>query len=373
MKPLFPLVILLILSACGGQQDLEQAEILRPVKYAKVNNSDGGEVHTFSGVAQSALEADLSFRVAGTVRTVNVKLGDRVRKGQLIATLDPTDYNIQAEQVAASEKGTEANLQSAENQLIIARSNYQRIEKLYENNNVPLSEFEQAKSNYETAQASFEAAKTQVTSANSQLTAARNQVNYTRLVAPFSGVITAVNIEANELVGSGFAVAVLSSEDGQEVNVGIPENFIASIKKGQKVSVHFSVLEDQNFTGTIQELSYAAGNSPTYPAIIALDKASAAIRPGMAATVSFTTDGEAGKTYLICPVASVGEDADGNFAFVLKTNQEGSHTVEKRQIKIGQLLADGFEVVKGLEENELVATAGLRSLLDEMKVKLLEE
>ncbi|MEO0339233.1 MAG: efflux RND transporter periplasmic adaptor subunit, partial [Bacteroidota bacterium] len=307
------LATIFILTACGGGgEEVAQQAVYRPVKYAKVTNSSAHTVRSFTGIAQSEKEAKLSFRVAGTVRSLNVKLGDRVRQGQVIATIDPSDYSIQADQAVASQKGAEANLKSSENQLIIARSNYQRIEKLYENNSVPLSEFEQAKSNFETAQSQYEAAQTQVTSAEKQSQSARNQVKYTQLVAPFSGIISMVMIEANEIVGSGSPIATLSAITKPEVNVGIPENLIAQIKKGQKVNIRFSVLPNASYQGTVQEVSYAAGNSPTYPVIIGIDNPNETIRPGMAATVSFDLDGGNTPDALVCPVKAVGSDEKGN-------------------------------------------------------------
>ena len=370
---------LALLSSCSNKNDLseENTTILRPVKYGLVNYSNEYGAHTFSGVAQADQQANLSFRVGGTVRTLDVKLGDRIRKGQLIATIDPTDYSIQAEQASASQKGAEANLKSAETQLIIARSTYQRIEKLYENNSVPLSDFEQAKSNYESAQSQYEASKTQVTSASKQTQSARNQVNYTRLEAPFNGVITMVHVEVNELVGSGNPIAELSSEVNPEVNVGIPESYISQIKKGQDVKISFSVLPQQTFDGKVHEVSYAAGNSPTYPAIIRIINPSEEIRPGMAATVSFYEGGENSlEKELICPIKAIGEDATGNFAFVLEAatdKENGAYTARKQAVKIGDLVDGGFEIKEGLKEGQVVATAGLRSLLDGMKVKLMEE
>jgi RND family efflux transporter MFP subunit len=363
----------LLLLGCAKEQQAVISEILRPVKYEQVTRSGGKNVYTFSGVAQSDREANLSFRVAGTVRSMHVKLGERVRKGQLIATIDPSDYTIQADQASASEKGAEANLKSAETQLIIAKSNYERIEKLYENNSVPLTEFEQAKSNYEQAQSNFEAAQTQVTSANKQTQSAKNQVAYTRLKAPFNGVITSLIVEANELVGSGSPVAVLSSEKQPEVNVGIPENLISKIKKDQPVTVHFSVLEGEPFKGHVHEVSYAAGSSPTYPAIIRIDNPSDEIRPGMAAAVTFGLGESGDKSLLLSPVQAIGEDAKGNFTFVLQQGDSTSYVVKRRTVEIGELLPEGFEIKNGLEEGELVATAGLRSLLDGMKVRLMDK
>ncbi len=375
MKNQFILLIaIFLLVACGGgKEEVAQQVVYRPIKFAKVTNASAHTIRSFTGIAQSEKEAKLSFRVAGTVRSLNVKLGDRVRQGQVIATIDPADYSIQADQAVASQKGAEANLKSSENQLIIARSNYQRIEKLYENNSVPLSEFEQAKSNFETAQSQYEAALTQVTSAQKQSQSARNQVKYTQLIAPFSGIISSVMIEANEIVGSGTPVAILSAITKPEVNVGIPENLITQIKKGQEVDIRFSVLPDATYQGTVQEVSYAAGNSPTYPIIIGIDNPNETIRPGMAATVSFDLGAKDASNALVCPVKAVGSDAKGNFAFLLEQSGDGIYKVNKQSIEVGDLLANGFLVKAGLEEGDLVATAGLKSLLNGMEVKLIED
>lgn len=368
---LWSIPLLFLLTACGGEETTVVEPTFRPVRYQTINYSQNAGEHTYSGVAQAAQLSRLSFRVGGTIRSVDVKLGDRVRKGQLIATIDPADYSIQAEQSNASAKGAEANLQAAETQLINARSSYLRIEKLYENNSVPLSDFEQAKSGYESAQASYDAAQTQVTSALKQFQSARNQVSYTRLIAPFDGVITLVNAEVNELVGSGGAVAELSSEAKPEVNIGVPENYIANIKKGEKVDIRFSVLPDEVFLGTVSEVSYAAGSSPTYPAIISIDNPSQAIRPGMAATVTFRKQ-TAGEAHLICPVKALGKDTESTFVYVLEKETEDTYVTRRKTVEVGELLSNGFVIKTGLQEGDIVATAGLKSLLEGMQVRLVE-
>ena len=214
-----------------------------------------------------------------------------------------------------------------------------------------------------------------MTSSSKQAQSARNQVDYTRLVAPFSGVITNVLSEANELVGSGTPVAIISSERQPEVNVGIPEVFIAQVKKGQAVQISFSVLPNQSFTGIIEEVAYAAGSSPTYPVIVRIENPTAAIRPGMAANVTFnfSDNPNATKERIVAPVKAVGEDTEGHFVFLLSASGDDAYTVKKQRITIGELLTKGFEIKDGLKVGDIVATAGLKSLLDDMKVKLLEE
>ena len=367
------LFIGLLFSACEEEKVAEVKEAIRPVRFAKVIKSGSASKHTFSGTSQSSKEAKLSFKVAGTLNKINVKVGDKVSRGQVIASVDAIDYSIERDQVLASLKNAETQIKSAETQRVATKSAYQRVEKLYENNSVPLSEYEEAKAAYEAAESQYEAAQAQVAASKKQLQAAGNQVSYARLTAPFAGVITAIEVEENELVNSGTPIAVLSAEGKPEVRVGVPESYISNIRKGQEVDIHFSILADKDFKGRVSEVAYSSSEASTYPVILTVDKASKELRPGMAANVTFSNQTSKNQKELImAPAKAIGEGPNGHFAFLLK--QEGElYVVKKANIEIGNLMPEGFEIKNGLKEGELVATAGLQALLDGMKVKLLQE
>ena len=377
MKAIFPSLVfagllLLLYTGCGSEAATADLTQLRPIRYAEVGFSGAPESHTFSGIAQADRIAPLSFRVPGTINRLPIQIGQRIRKGGLIAIIDPIDYSIQFDQSKAQLKSTQTQVKSAQSQLVASKSNYERMERLYENNSVPLSEFEQAKTSYEGAQSQYEAALAQVATAEKQAQSARNQVNYTRLVAPFSGVITAVNVEENEQVNAGTPIAMLSSESQPEVSLGLPDQFISQVKSGEQVDIHFAVLPDQTFKGTISEVGFSASATSTYPVVVKLNQNNDAFRPGMAADVTFYFEQETkGDPVLLTPVKSVGEGPEGHFAFVL--GEEGkAYQVKKRSIELGPLHPGGFEVISGLKEGDKVAIAGLSSLLDGMDVVLME-
>jgi RND family efflux transporter MFP subunit len=156
------------------------------------------------------------------------------------------------------------------------------------------------------------------------------------------------------------------------VKVGIPETVIADIAKGQKVNIRFSTFPDENFVGRVKEVAYSSNNTSTFPVTIAIEKPSVKIRPGMAASVTFSNGaGHAARPVLVAPVKGIGQGPDGNFAFVIE--QSGEHyTVKKTGVQVGELLPKGFEIKSGLKEGDMVATAGLKSLLDGLKVSLME-
>jgi len=230
MRLLVLLFLVLSFISCE-EKTVETIKKIRPIKFSKIEPSTGAVTHTFSGVAKTQNETNLSFKVGGTLSAVQVELGDKVKRGQLIATIDPVDYNIQTNQAVSQKEGSIANAKAAESQLINAKATYDRVARLYENNSVSLSEYQQAKAALDAAQAQYDAANTQITAADQQLQAAGNQVNYTNLVAPMNGVITEVMAEANEVVNSGMVIATISSTGRPEVEVGMPEVFINKIKK----------------------------------------------------------------------------------------------------------------------------------------------
>ena len=178
----------------------------------------------------------------------------------------------------------------------------------------------------ETAQASYNATLAQATASEKQVEAAGNQVTYSRLTAPFSGVITMVNVEENELVGSGTPVAILNAISEPEVKVGIPEVYISQIKKGQSVTIDFSTLSNQSFTGTVSEVGFSSAGGSTYPVIIRIKNPTENIRPGMAANVHFEFDQAKQTTEekLVAPVAAVGEGNEGSFCICIATRRQST-------------------------------------------------
>ena len=364
-------VILLFLVACGRDDHPDETEVIRPVRTIVVKKIGGRSIKEFSGVVRSSMESSLSFRVAGTLETLHVRVGDLVAKGTLLAQLDETDYKVNYNQAVAAKNNALANRKSAETNVNTARSNYERIEKLYESNSVPLSELEKAENDYKTANAQLAATASEIAAADSQIEAAQNQLRYTTLTAPFAGIITTIPIEENELVNSGTTIMKISASDRPEIEVSIPDTYIAKVTKGQKVAITLSVAPTKKYNGTVDEVSFTTGSGSTYPVKIVIDETDGDIRPGMAATVFFDlgnqSDNQEVKIYV--PPSAVGEGPDGRFVYVIEPQSSDVGVARKRDIAIGELNTLGFEVKSGLEEGEIVATAGLQVLLDGMKVR----
>ncbi|HSH51389.1 MAG TPA: efflux RND transporter periplasmic adaptor subunit [Bacteroidales bacterium] len=356
----FNLIILsiLLLSSCGSKEEPE--EQIRPVFYQKVGKKSVSEVRSFAGISQSHNKAKLSFRVGGNIEQIAVELGDTLKKGQVVARLDDTDYRINYNKAVMSEK-------NAQVQLIAAQSAYQRIENLYTNNNASLSDFEKAKAQYESAVA-------MANTAEAQVSAAKNQLDYTVLSAPYDGAVTAIMADENEMAGAGQPIAEFSSTARIEVRTAVPENIIARVKKGQNVTVSFGTMSDQLFSGTVSEVSTGTGNTSTYPVIVTLTGPTGQLLPGMTGTVNIRLAvANDSQKAVIVPTDAVSHDANGDFVYIASKSEEPQmYVAKRREVTTGELTPLGYPITEGLSEGDIVITAGLSSLYDGRKVKLLD-
>ena len=354
---LFALAVLLFF-ACSSKE--EEPDAVRPVFYTEAGKDHKQPTRNYSGVTRAANEVKLSFKVGGSATLVAVEMGDTMNKGNVIARLDPADYSIAYNQAHAS-------LKNAKAQLSAARSTYLRVENLYINNHVSLSEYEKAKTQYESAESMVETAL-------SKVSAAKNKLDYTILRAPFDGIVSSVMIRENEMTAAGHPVVVYSSFNDLEVQTAVPENLIRQVSRGTKVDVRFSTLPGKVFGGIITEISPGTPMASAYPVIIQLTESTERLFPGMTATVEMPLDPEITEDIpVIVPVDAAGHDREGDFVYVaVPDNQDGVYIAEKRLVTLGELLADGYVVTQGINEGDLIITAGLSFLYDGRRVKLLD-
>lgn len=380
MKKYFYVVVISLALAsipgCGPDDSRTRTDIeppARPVRYVTLRADGQEQGRTFSGTAEAEKESVLSFKVPGTVKSIPVKVGDRVKKDTLLAELDKTDLTVDMESARAGLKTSQADVKSAQTSVYTTQSNYKRIQKLYENDNVSLREFEQARGDYVTAQAQLEAAKSRVRTETAKLKAARNQIHYARLTAPFDGIINRISVEENEEIASGAAVITLSGLGNLEVKVNVSDLYITRIHKGMAARITFPALPGSEFEGTVAEVPYATSDAPTYPVSVAIQAGDDRLRPGMAAQVLFVFGDGSKASALHIPADGVGEEGGHNFVFVIEPVKEGLGKAVKRRVVIGEITGRGFQVISGVSSGEMVATSGLQLLMDGMAVKLLDD
>jgi len=336
-----------LLSACGRGDKVEEAP--RPVLVTHPVASD----HTasaFAGDVRAREESPLSFRVGGKLVQRNVDVGDHVRAGQVLATLDPGDLQAQA-------RAAQAQLAAAEAELARARADQARFAKLANDQLV-------SRSTLDAQNAAATAAQGQVNAARAEVEVASNQAAYSQLRATRDGVIAARQAEAGQVVAAGQSVFTLAADGVREIAFAVPETMVAHVKAGQPVQVEAWSRPGQRWNGRIRELSPAADPaSRTFAARVTVDAPAGAIELGQSARVYLPTNGNGA---LSVPIAALQRENGRSSVFVVDMK---SSTVKSRAVQIGAFGEDRVPVKGGLAADEWVVAAGGHLLREGQKVQ----
>lgn len=347
---------LVLLTACGEEKEVAE-KLVRPVKFEEVTYLGGDKSRNFSGTAKTQKIINLSFRSNGIITMLDMKLGQKVERGQLLGRLDNVSARLNYESAIESKN-------SSESQMNTAKLNLNRVRKLYEKGSSSLSDFEDAKNSYRTAVASFESAKRSVA-------IQQDQIEFGYLYAPEDGAIASVSAEIDENVSPGQQIGVLNAGTAIEISLGLPESVINAVKTDMEVKVDFPAIPDQQFDAIVTEVAPALDvNTSTYPVTVQIKQSDERIKSGMASNVFFEFKDEAlQEQVVVVPASAVGENSEGRFVFLIEGNEQKA-VVKKHPIEIGDLTPQGFKVKSGLKKGEKVVTAGLQTLLDDQEVRL---
>jgi len=348
-----------IIAILGCEDEPEEPEVIRPVRYVMVEGSDSATQRTFSGVAKAGQESRLSFQVSGQVLDVPINVGDTVKKGQTIARMDPADYALQLQNAQASAAQSRAQERNA-------KATYERTRALYENQNASRQDLDADRTAYESGRAGLEAA-------HQQIRLRQRQLGYTHLKAPEAGTLATVDIEVNEYVQAGELVATLLAGDQIEVSVSVPASVIRSIERGAEAKARFNSLEGKVLAGTVTEVGVASvGGATTFLVTLRLTEGQDQVRAGMSADVTFVFESAKDGPKYALPISAVGEDRKGRFVYMLQSEGEGLGTVHRSPVQVGEILSDGIEILEGVKPGDLVVTAGVSRIYDGLQVRVPE-
>ncbi len=351
----------LIAFGCGKEE--KPPEVIRSIRWIKVAETSTKQVRMISGTTKPVDQTALSFAVGGTVEEVKVKLGDQVKKGQVLAELDQQPFVLGV-------RDAEAALSKAQANVVERRANYERYVALYESNNASKAELDEAR-------ASFDSAKSQVKAAEAQLGLARRDLRKTQLKAPFKGTISVKEIEPYVEVPAGKAIFGLDGEEsGFEVSAAVPESLVINLNLGDEADVVFTGLNYRKVPGVITELGSRSRTASTYPVTVQMQEQFPELRSGMSVEVAFefipeSETGEPIVTGLAVPLSAmlVGEEK----TFFVFIYDEKSSTVKKTQVKTLALRENDVIVEPGtLKAGDIIATAGVQFLTDGQKVNLMK-
>ncbi len=340
----------LVLSGCS-EEKAETKEIVRPVKVVEIAAIDTSRTLSYSGTVRARTEMNLGFRVNGKITERLVDIGQRVKTGDLLARIDPSDYELALASAKASLDATERQVETTE----LARL---RAEQLLAKNVAPKSQLEQATLSYNQAVATRD-------SARSALDQAKNQVSYTDLKSDQNGIVTAVSADIGQVVGSGTPVVSVAVDGEKEVLVAIPETDIAQFRPGKVVTVGFWSNAALTLPGKVREVAGSAEpQSRTFAVRISLPN-DPSVLLGMTAGILAT----AADTHRLVsiPLSALARKDDQPIVWKVDRTAE---TVHSRVVKVADFTADGVRVAEGLKPGDVVVAAGTQFMTEGLKVKL---
>ena len=245
----------------------------------------------------------ISADVPGKLTRLAVREGDKVHKGQLLFQLDDTQYRSNFNQARANLAGARARLIDARASLKVTESNYVRQRSLFEQKMLSEAEWDRASATVETARSTAASAQEDVTRSEALLTAATDNLNKTRFIAPFDGVVSALNVEQGEIVvlgtmnNPGTQIMVVSDLSRMLVRADVDEADVVDIRPGQKAKITVDALPDTSFPGTVTEIGNTAKRTLTggsegqtnFEVQVVFDHSVPQVRPGMTADVQIET------------------------------------------------------------------------------------
>ena len=340
------LLCCITLMGCSKQNTEVEQEV--PLVMVTQPSSLHLEQKSYAGEVQARQQTALAFRVAGQVTQRFADVGDRVKVGQVLATLDVQDAALQL-------NAARAQLESAQSAAKIASDELQRFQQLLPMNAVSRSQYDAVKNQYQHAMA-------QLKQAQSNYAVSSNQTDYNQLRATKNGVITERNIEVGQVLAAGQVAYQLAIDGEREVVIGVPEQAVAEIRVGQEATVSLWSQPDSRFTGTVREISPAADQSRTFKVKVALREGNAQIQLGQSARVFLTRQANQG---LYVPLSSV--SATGQQAFVLVLQADS--TVRQTPVTLGAYGRDSVPVLSGLQAQDYVVMGGVHLLRDRQKIR----
>lgn len=335
------LTLLAIIAGCRENPTYPPlSERAMKVKTTRVQLADENQPMKYSGTVEASQVIPLNFRTAGTVETILVDVGDEVRKGQVLATLD------------------DADLQNIYNTMLVkykqAEDAYNRLKLVYDSGSLPEIKWVEMKSDYDQAKSALELAQ--------------SNLEKCKLTAPVNGIIGRRNIEPGQSsISLAMAPLELVRIDNVLVKVSVPENEINKISGGQVATAMVAALGGKIFTGEVTHISPVAEMiSRTYTVKISVNNPDRDLKPGMVCDVSLA-QGPA-DNLLVVPNKAVSRDSGEN-TFVYVVNS-GDMTVKKQAVGVGRYVDTGIEITSGLAEGQVIVCEGMEKLYDNCKIGL---
>ena len=250
-----------------------------------------------SGTINPVQTVDIGTQVSGTIKYIYADYNSKVKKGDLLAQIDPALFQAQVDKARSDLNAAKANYQRSKSMLEYEKKNYERYARLYTKNYVSKSEVDLAEANYKSNLAEVNAMKAQINQASATLENNLTNLRYTKIISPVDGVVVSRSVDVGQTVAASFQTPTLFmvAQDltQMQIEVNVSEADIGRIKVGQDVTYTLDGYANEEFHGKVSQVRISpttVSNVVTYTVIVDVTNEENKLIPGMTANVSVITN-----------------------------------------------------------------------------------
>ena len=330
---LLPAMALVLLVSCAGEKKEVVTEDEKPkVKIETVHMQAVDQTQEFTATVEPNIINNIAPQAPGRIQKLQVEVGDRVKAGQLLVTMDET------------------TLRQTKIQLDNQELEFNRIDELYKVGGASKSNWDALKMQLEVTRTSY-----------------KNLEENNKLISPITGVVTARNYDSGDMYGGGTPIYTIEQIRPVKLIVNVSETYFAYIKKGQEVNVRMDVYPGETFKGKVS-LVYPTidASTRTFPVELKIDNADERVRPGMFArvTLSFGVLDH----IVVSDLAIVKQAGAGDrYVYIYKNGQ-----VSFEKVELGRRLGDRYEILSGLTDGDQVVVSGQTRLINGVEVEVVK-
>jgi HlyD family secretion protein len=292
-KTLIICIILIAILAAGAFLFLRKGENGPKFRTEKVTKGDVRATVTATGTVNAVTTVLVGTQVSGAIKTLYVDYNSPVKRGQLLAQIDPATFDAQVGQARANLSLAKANVEKSEAALVDAKRTMERNKILHARNLIARSDLDTSETNYQSATAQISASNAQVEQARAALRLAETNLMYTKIISPVDGTVISRNVDVGQTVAASFQTPTLFNiaQDltRMQIDTSVDEADIGKIRVDQPVEFRVDAYPDSNFIGRVSEIRNApitVQNVVTYDVVVKVDNPDLKLKPGMTANVS---------------------------------------------------------------------------------------
>ncbi len=335
------------LSGCSSERQhaTPPLETMRNVPVLAIQQTNVPDLAESVGTVRAAQTSDLSSQMMGNIVEIRVREGDSVQRGQVLVLIDDGQPRSAVDRATAAGNAAQQQLAAAESDLALAESTLQRYQALYERKSVSPQEFDEIKARRQAALARRDMALAEQAQSKAALAQAHTSLDYSRIRAPFDGVVISKKADAGSLASPGMPILTVEDVRRYRLEVTVNESDLRFVRIGQPVSVVMDALADGDTKGRVSEIVPAA-DVATRSFLVKIDlPADKRLRSGLFGRAEFS---RGDRTSLLIPRTAVVERGQLQGVFVLDQNK----VANLRYVTLGKPSGDNVEILAGLQSGE---------------------